>query len=121
MTVARATFGLTENTGLSPRSSPELTPGSQGDWWGWAGLGLAPERSRTHPHPAPISNVLLSPLAPPTPPTRTLGQGPNLHPGFFNLPAKKKTSDFSLPKETPPESPNLGSSTSQEAGKSQTS
>lgn len=62
MTVARATFGLTENTGLGPRTSPRLTPGSQDDWWGWAGLGLAPEWVSHTPPPRPhLKRLSLTP------------------------------------------------------------
>lgn len=40
-----------------PRSSPRLTPGSQDDRWGWAGLGLAPEWvSHTPPSQASFSH-----------------------------------------------------------------
>lgn len=67
----------------------------------WSGLGAG----LTHTHPAPISSILLSPVAPSPSHTRTLGQGPDLPPGLLNLPGKKRLPGFHFPEGLPPEPP----------------
>lgn len=109
MTLDRATFGLTRNTGLTPCSVPgwlreARLVGGNGQVWSSLRAGL------TDTDPTPISGPIFlectSVTQAPSPShTRTLGQDADLQAGLLNPPGKKKPPIFHIPERLPPEPP----------------